>query len=482
MARHHLSLTKNAEHAFCKLFYDLLAYPLFSNYLENQDNPRAQRNLAMLSQLLAKFEYLHHVSVLNPKYLQKNLNSLFNQYLRFLYDGGIDEYEDTSEYAPSGSVSFLTIHQSKGLEFPVVIVGSLGAVPRKQYTELDEVLESGYLSKPPFEPLEYTKFFDFWRLYYTAFSRAQSLLILSDQEKSGRGKTPSKYFTKFVEKLPSWRDVRSSINQLPLESVKDVNIKNEYAFTSHITLFETCPEQYRFFKELEFQPIKASPMLFGTLVHETLEDVHKAALRGETDTITTENIRDWFDDNYRNLAHRERMYLGEPTLNSAFEHVMRYVKGKKNNWNDIRDTEINISLVKDQYILKGSVDLIRGESDSVEIVDFKTEPKPDMDRDRARILHHQRQLEIYAHLVEQRTGLSVSRMHLYFTGETQGLPTISFSKNTGAIEKTISAFDQVVDRIEKHNYQMSERPHKVCQYCDMRSYCDRRNWHFCTPS
>ena len=482
MSRYHLTLTKNADYAFSKLFYDLLAYPLFSSYLDNHDNPRAQRNLATLSQLLGKFEYLHHVSVLNPKYLQKNLSSLFNQFLRFLYDGGIDEYEDTAEYAPSGSVSFLTIHQSKGLEFPVVVVGSLGASPRKQYTELDEVLENGYLSKPPFEPIEETKYFDFWRLYYTAFSRAQNLLILSDQEKNGHGKTPSKYFAKFVEKLPSWRDARSTINRLPLEPVKDVNIKNEYAFTSHITLFETCPEQYRFFKELAFQPIKASPMLFGTLVHETLEDIHKAALRGESKTITAENIRGWFDDNYRNLANRERMYLGDSTLEAAFKHVMRYVKGKKGNWSDIRDTEVDISLVKDSYILKGSVDLIRGKNDSVEIVDFKTERKPDMDRDRERILHHQRQLEIYAHLVEQRTGLQVSRMHLYFTGETHGLPTISFGKNIGSIESTISAFDQVVDRIEQQNYQMSERPQKVCPDCDMRSYCDRRNWHFCKAS
>ena len=151
------------------------------------------------------------------------------------------------------------------------MVGSLGSSPRKQYKDLDEVLEQGYLNKESFEPLESTKYFDFWRLYYTAFSRAQNLLILTDQERLGTGKTPSKHFTNYVDELPSWRECKESINQLSLEFVKDVNIKNEYAFTSHITLFETCAEQYRFFKDLAFQPIKASPMLFGTLVHETLE-------------------------------------------------------------------------------------------------------------------------------------------------------------------------------------------------------------------
>ena len=41
------------------------------------------------------------------------------------------EDEDDSEYAPSGCVSFLTIHQSKGMEFPIVFVDSLTNVPRK---------------------------------------------------------------------------------------------------------------------------------------------------------------------------------------------------------------------------------------------------------------------------------------------------------------------------------------------------------------
>lgn len=48
----------------------------------------------------------------------------------------------------------MTIHQSKGLEFPITVVGSLDAVPRKQYTELDELLEKKYYSKEPFEPLK----------------------------------------------------------------------------------------------------------------------------------------------------------------------------------------------------------------------------------------------------------------------------------------------------------------------------------------
>lgn len=71
-----------------------------------------------------------------PKYFERDLVRLFNGYMRFLHDGGIEEFEDPADYAPSGCVSFMTIHQAKGLEFPIVIVDSLEAVPRKQHTEL----------------------------------------------------------------------------------------------------------------------------------------------------------------------------------------------------------------------------------------------------------------------------------------------------------------------------------------------------------
>lgn len=482
LAKRHAVLTQNTDYAFSGLFYQLLQFPLFSRFLTEEavqgvDKGRAARNLGTFSKLLTKFEYLHFVSVLNPEWLEKNIRDLFNQFLRFLQDGGIGEYEDEAEYAPKGCVSFLTIHQSKGLEFPVVVCGSLEAVPRKQYSALDVLLEDGgYLSKERFEPLDHIKNFDFWRLFYTAFSRAQNLLLLAAQEKQGRGKSPSKYFERLFYKLPSWRDV--DLSALTFEAVKQINLKREYSFTSHITVFENCAEQYRFFKDLEFAPIRESPMLFGTLVHQTIEDIHKTVLRGEEGSINFDVIKGWFSANYAMLSKKERVYLAPSSQQAALLHVLRYFERENGNWDRIKEAEVEISLVKDQYILKGSVDLIRGEHDTVEIIDFKSEKKPDMEKDRDRLRQYQSQLEVYAHLVEERTGQKVSRMHLYYTGEDGGNPYVSFSKDDRAIGKTIARFDNIVARIERQDYGLSARPAKLCQNCDMRAYCDNKNWKF----
>lgn len=482
LAKRHAVLTQNTDYSFSGLFYQLLQFPLFARFLtedalQGVDKGRTARNLGTFSKLLTKFEYLHFVSVLNPEWLEKNIRDLFNQFLRFLVDGGIGEYEDEAEYAPKGCVSFLTIHQSKGLEFPVVICGSLEAVPRKQYSPLDVLLEDGgYLSKERFEPLDHIKNFDFWRLFYTAFSRAQNLLVLAAQEKQGRGKSPSKYFERLFYELPSWRDV--DLAALSYEAVKQINLKREYSFTSHITVFENCAEQYRFFKELEFAPIRESPMLFGTLVHQTIEDIHKTVLRGEESTLSQERIASWFSANYSQLSKKERVYLAPSSQQAALLHVMRYFERENGNWDRIKEAEVEISLVKDHYILKGSVDLIRGEHGTVEIIDFKSEKKPDMEKDRSRLQQYQHQLEVYAHLVEERTGQKVSRMHLYYTGEDGGNPYVSFSKDDRSIGKTIEQFDDIVARIERQDYRIATRPAKLCQNCDMRAYCDNKNWKF----
>src|SRR3546814_10041015 len=83
---------------------------------------------------------------------------------------------------------------------------------------------------------------------------------------------------------------------------------------------------------------------------------------------------------------------------------------------------------------------------------------------RSRIQQYQHQLEVYAHLVEERTGLKVSRMHLYYTGEDGGNPYVSFNKNDRAIGKTIAQFDDIVARIERQDYQPAANPAKPRQH------------------
>ena len=207
--------------------------------------------------------------------------------------------------------------------------GSLEAVPRKQHTDLDDILEDGgYLSKARFEPLDRIKHFDFWRLYYTAFSRAQNLLVLAAQERHGKGlgKSPSKYFEDVFHALPEWRTV--DLTRFTFEKVKEINLKREYSFTSHITLFENCAEQYRFFKELEFaakfldfnNPDKNPKAFLRQPQYEALEIY--VFLKEFMDNAKVEEIfKAWFEKTGPFAGRQEGGIVGDTRQGSMFDAV-----------------------------------------------------------------------------------------------------------------------------------------------------------------
>ena len=92
------------------------------------------------------------------------------------------------------------------------------------------------------------------------------------------------------------------------------------------------------------------------------------------------------------LSKSEHSYLGAKQVDAAYKQVIAYVERMSNGaglagdgavtgeslWSHIQDAEVDVSLVKPEYILKGTVDLIRGDGNTVEIVDFKSEKRPDL--------------------------------------------------------------------------------------------------------
>lgn len=479
----HAFLDKGTDYGMTSLVYRMFQYPLFAKYLKvdldaNKTDLRAAYNIGMFTSLVSKFEYLYGITIFTPKNIEQVLKNFFNYYLRFLVQGGMSEFEDFDETLPSGCVSFMTIHQSKGLEFPITIVGSMNAVPTKAYTDLDEILQTHYFHKPIYEPLDEIKYFDFARLYYTAFSRAQNLLLLTGCEQSTGRKTPSAYFAPYWNNLPKWNAPQVDLHKVDLAKVKPTNVKHEYSFTSHILLYENCPRQYEFYKELQFVEERKGSTMGGSLLHQTIEDIHKAVLRGESNLLTNENIESWFNTNYQLLIKQLHSYLNEPQREAILRQVLNYRDVNAEFWHRIKEAEVDVSLVKEDYILKGKIDLVEGENGTVELVDFKSGDKPDVntrDEYKRQILNqYRRQLEIYAYLIEQRYGHKVSAMHLYYPKVEDGNPRITFRYQQQNVDSTIQSFEEVVSKIEKKDFSMENvrRNERHCSDCDLRFFCN----------
>lgn len=473
--------SRNTDYAFANLFYEMLQFPMFAEFLaakldEGVADLRPTYNLALFSKLLCRFESINGVVAIeaNREKRKKTLRKLFNEYFKFLKEGGIGEYEDFDMVTPPGCISIMTIHQSKGLEFPVTCVDSLDSVPRKNFDDIDLEIAEYYHGKEPWEPLDRIKYFDFWRLYYTAFSRAKNLLVLTGIEDK---KSPSRYFDCVYRELPDYKTLFEKGAVKPdIEAVRESDVKHRYSFTGHILLYENCPLQYKFFREFEFSPVRTNAILFGTLVHQTIEDVHREVLAGKADNVTRQNVEFWIRKNYAQLSREQGVYLREGSLKSVLKHVENYVDYAEKDWTRIREAEVPLSLLKDDYILEGRVDLIRGQGDTLEILDFKTDKKPDVnsEKDREKLMRYKRQLEIYARLVEEKYGRPVDKMHLFYTGTEEGSPFVSYGFDETAVEGTIATIDSVVEKIERKNFTRSGKCAPAqCAECDFKFYCGK---------
>lgn len=463
---------KTMDYGFSELMYQMLEFSPFREMMDVDLNKklidsRTNRNIALFIKLIIKFEFLNGIIVLSSKNVSIATDRLFGEFFRFLKEGGISEYEDENEYAPSGCISFLTIHQSKGLEFPVLIVGSQSATPRKDYDENIEEIVSSFSDRGRFESLDDIKYFDFWRLFYVAFSRAKNLLVLlCDKSKSSQ---PSKYFEWYYDKLPFDTDLA----KFAFDDVRVSKLKNSYSFTSDINVYLTCPFQYKYFKVLGFQPVRNSQTIFGTLVHETIEDIHRSVLRNEVDQVNPDNIKKWLDINYQTISKKENSYLAPRILASALNQVLNYYNVAKEDWSIIKNAEMPISLSQDKYIITGKVDLILDKNGNYQILDFKTEEKPDVNRDIEKVTRVRRQLEIYAYLLEQRYGVKVNSMKAYYTGTKDESPTITFTRDESHIQDTINTFSAVVDKIEENDFGAKCCDLRMCKNCDLRFFCKR---------
>lgn len=219
-------------------------------------------------------------SIITAAYLSddKFTHSLFSYYTYAIYRRDESEYEDQEDPIPKGRISFLTIHQSKGLEFPIVVVGS---IDKREYPNIIEETIRSLIDKDG-EPLDRISKFDNMRMFYVALSRAQNLLVLPRISKTRNITTiprPDQMYAidEFKQLLISNDFVEiPDFNQDSLSACK-INIDElgkSYSYTGDYLSYIQCPRQYMIYRKYGFVASRSQTMMFGSLIHQTIEDLH----------------------------------------------------------------------------------------------------------------------------------------------------------------------------------------------------------------
>ncbi len=447
------------------VFYEVLNSRLMFNYLEKESNNllenRKLYNLGIFSKIVEKCDRISNILIIDNENIKRVISYFFTMHLKYLKQSGVDEYEDLKEFAPKGAVSFLTIHQSKGLEFPIVVVGSLESTPEVE-NDFESQLEKAF-KWDDFEPEQRIKDFDFWRLYYTAFSRAKDLLVLTCVE-SNKGKkiVPSLPFKRVYENMPDIVDGNLKFRELDISNISRIDIKETYSYTSDYLRYKECPFRYRLNKVFEFKRIKRAEMFFGTLIHETLEFLNKELLIKKD--LNLKEIKDIYMENYNFLSKNEGIKLKESILENGFKQIEKYLENKVIISNII-DVEKELNYFFEDFIINGKLDLVIEKNNELYVVDFKT---GNLEKGEEQLDNYVQQIKLYCLLLEESSEKIVKGGIVYSVKDGTEL-NISYCKEDGV--RIVEEFKKVIDRIENNEFSEKIREEKKCLKCEFKKHC-----------
>jgi DNA helicase-2/ATP-dependent DNA helicase PcrA len=464
------------KHRFLDYFYGVITTPLMSEFLD-QELPA--RHLAQLSNLIQVFCDYYDYEWVGGLNASKIWEKFFNSFLRKLFQDGINEYEDQEESFPSGAVQFLTYHQSKGLEFPVIIVGDLHAQITSS-KQVDDKLGDHYHRKPH-EPRKQITEFDKRRLYYVAFSRAKDFLVLSGHNDltDTIGKRKGHVDASLATSKP-WDEVKAdgSYRSMKCKELGSEKLKPVLGFTSHINAYERCPHQFQLQKQYGFVPVRSEQLWMGNVVHNTLQDVHDHVLKKKEGEINSALIKDYFDKNNESLRRQgveaPKPRPGEKTSleELAVKSVERYVDSNREKLKHTRWSEKEILIDSDDYSLTGVIDLLfHDDEDYVELLDFKVGQRKNNEKYRE---SYQDQIRLYCNQVEPKIGKKPDEAYLYWVTEPDDKavkdPVPTDDKLLEATKKRVE--DAARNIIAKKFSKLPKRNDDVCGICEF----DRKCW------
>lgn len=369
------------------------------------------------------------------------------------------------------AVNIVTIHSSKGLEFPVVFVVNLvhlrfPSVNRRDQIPIPEdLIKEGDLPAQAGFHLQEER-----RLFYVAMTRAKDKLYLTASDFYTDGIRPKKLSPFIFEALG---DGVVSAEQKPFslprkrpakKTLKSKPIHIDYLSYTQMATFETCPLHYKMRYILNVPTPTMPAMSFGFSIHSALEKFYKQKLFTKKRLMSALDAS-WVNEGYSNKKHRDAAF------SKAEKYLLNYFK--KQFSKSTKTIAIEQPFVVNLKSLKigGKIDRIDDLGDGViEIIDYKTGDKVPTQKEVDRNM----QLAFYAIAASQvpefpfQKPLKKIKLSLYYFSEDIKITT---TRTAAQVKEAINKIYKVREEIESSDFICSGN--YFCRNCEYKQFCNK---------
>lgn len=477
----HTKLAK--EKPITKVILAFLEDTGYSQYLAKMEPIQAQSMIGYVNQFLSKARDFE-------RSLVDNKVSDFLTELELELEAG---EQGSLSWDPSNgpeTVSLMTMHAAKGLEFKYVFVPNLvdkrfPTTERKEPIELPVSLIKDILPEGDAHLQEER------RLMYVAITRAKEGIFFSGAKDYGglRAKKPSQFLfelglvsdkTKVVTtETKKIKNIEKRIDAKPNLPTKSYNTQLPKTFSySQLSSFLACPLQYKFAYILRI-PVKGKyTFSFGSTIHQTLqrffELVKTSVALKQTDLFNNKSVTanklpnlndllkiyqeawidDWYDSKQQQELYKQK---GEKALRKFYD-----------DWQEQKNIperlENRFKLQVGEFILTGAIDRVDRLTDgSLEIIDYKTgTAKEKLEPD------NKRQLLIYQLAANQHLKEKVSKLSYYYIEDGKKLSFIGSDEDIVEMKEKIIA---TINQIKQSDFAPNPSQH-ICKFCDFNKICE----------
>ncbi len=474
-------VNKDWEYSLQNIFWDFIEKAeIFEETFIDRSNSKIEEktksraeilffNLGKFSQVINDFETINFNSS-TPSF------HLFS-FLSFITYAARDYYPEgwiSNPYKTPNAVQIMTIHQAKGLEFPVVIIPGLNRnyLPTKKKGGLSEwhfINRDLIAEQRRYESDENHE--DERRLFYVAITRSQKYLLLTRApDLNNRLYRSESLFIEELQKakvlvqdkLYTFSD-KNKIASIPKDKTRNIILD----FTTLKDFFE-CPYRFKLVSMYGFCFPLNQRMGVGESFHNALMELHKRGKNGEQ--FEVRELIELIDrqTNFPYLTKSKK--LKRPLWKKVRNNVVAYYNENESEFENIEFVEQDIQYkVDDNILVLGRIDLIKKQKEfgkfETTIIEFKSEETP------ALVKVTKDQLKLYALGHRELTGETADYIMTYIIGENkEKTPEKLYETDLTEIENKIRS---AVENIWDENFTKADQK-EICDGCYQNRLCQNR--------